>query len=437
MPEARFFGMDSVFSAPGLPFLLGSQDPEIRNEAVSNGWLTTSSALTMPFQQSRVENINVSADIEPFQDFRIKVDFKKTKTGTYQEIYQLDSIVDPRTGEVTYDYVAQNPARIGNYNISALTLRTAFAEEDAENNSEIFREFEQNRAIIQARLERENPNPGSYDLNGQDVLIPAFLAAYTGQDANDVKLSPFPKIPLPNWRVDYAGLPRLIPELSDVFLSFNISHGYISNYSVSNYTSNLLYGDESLLLLSRNVEDYPLASQINDNDQGTFAPVYIIQQVTITERFSPLIGLNVRTRSRLTGRVSYDIERSLALNMSNTQVTELNSKSININFGFTKSELTLPFRVEGRTVTLENDLTFNMGMTFKDTKTVQRKLDEESTVTNGNINFQLRPTLDYNVNEKLNIQLYFARTLNDPRVTNSFKRTTTEFGVQARFNLAQ
>lgn len=437
MPEARFFGMDSVFSAPGLPFLLGSQDPEIRNEAVSNGWLTTSSALTMPFQQSRVENINVSADIEPFQDFRIKVDFKKTKTGTYQEIYQLDSIVDPRTGEVTYDYVAQNPARIGNYNISALTLRTAFAEEDAENNSEIFREFEQNRAIIQARLESENPNPGSYDLNGQDVLIPAFLAAYTGQDANDVQLSPFPRIPLPNWRIDYAGLPRLIPELSDVFLSFNISHGYISNYSVSNYTSNLLYGDESLLLLSRNVEDYPLASQLNDNDQGTFAPVYIIQQVTITERFSPLIGLNVRTRSRLTGRISYDIERSLALNMSNTQVTELNSKSINVNFGFTKSELTLPFKMEGRTVTLENDLTFNLGMTFKDTKTVQRKLDEESTVTNGNINFQLRPTLDYNVNEKLNIQLYFARTLNDPRVTNSFKRTTTEFGVQARFNLAQ
>jgi cell surface protein SprA len=76
-------------------------------------------------------------------------------------------------------------------------------------------------------------------------------------------------------------------------------------------------------------------------------------------------------------------------------------------------------------------------MTLKDTKTVQRKLDEESTITNGNINFQLRPNVDYRVNDKLNIQLYFARTMNDPRVTNSFKRTTTEFGVQARFNLAQ
>ncbi|WPP51617.1 T9SS outer membrane translocon Sov/SprA [Catalinimonas niigatensis] len=437
LPNAVFFGMDSSFSAPGLPFLLGSQDPEIRNEAVRNGWLTTSNALTMPFQQSRVENINIRANIEPFADFRIQLDFKKTKTGTYQEIYQLDSIVDPLTGAVTFAYNGQNPARIGNYDISSFTLRTAFSQDDEENNSEIFTDFENNRAIIQARLERENPNPGSYDLNSQDVLIPSFLAAYSGQDANDVQLSPFPRIPLPNWRIDYAGLPRLIPELSDMFLSFNITHGYISNYSVSNYTSNLLYGDEDLLLLSRNVEDYPLASRLNENDQSTFAPVYIIQQVTITERFSPLIGLNVRTKGRLTGRISYDTERALALNMSNTQITELSSKAINVNFGFTKSEITLPFRVEGRSITLENDLTFNLGMSFKDTKTVQRKLDEKSTVTNGNINFQVRPTVDYRVNDKLNIQLYFARTINDPRVTNSFKRITTEFGVQARFNLAQ
>jgi len=437
MPEARFFGMDSTFSAPGLPFLLGSQDPEIRNQAVRNGWLTTSSALSMPFQQSQVENFNIRADIEPFKDFRIQLDFKKTKTGTYQEIYRLDSVVDQQTGRVSYQYNAQNPARIGNYDLTYFTMRTAFSKDDAENNSEIFREFENNRDIIKARLEGLNPNPGTYDRNSQDVLIPAFLAAYSGQDANDVKLSPFPRIPLPNWRIDYAGLPRLIPELSDVFMSFNLTHGYISNYSVSNYTSNLLYGDENLLLLSRNVEDYPIASELSENGDNTFAPVYIIQQVTITERFSPLIGLNIRTRSRLTGRISYDVERSLALNMSNTQVTELNSKSINVNFGFVKSELRLPFKVEGRSITLENDLTFNLGMTFKDTKTVQRKLDEESTVTNGNINFQFRPTMDYNINEKLNIQLYFARTINDPRVTSSFKRVTTEFGVQARFNLAQ
>jgi cell surface protein SprA len=445
MPNAYFFGMDSSFSAPGLPFLLGSQDPDIRNEAVKNGWLTTSSALTMPFQQSRVENINVRADVEPFRDFRIQVDFKKTKTGTYQEIYQLDSAgFNPLTGAPEFSYDAQNPARIGNYNITYFTMRTAFQQDDAENNSAVFREFEANREIIRSRLARLNENTGQYDINSQDVLIPAFLAAYSGQEASDIALSPFPRIPLPNWRLDYAGLPRLIEGLSDVFMSFNITHAYTSTYGVSNYTNSLLYdNDDAGLLLSNNIEDYPLASRTNDTDptipeaDRTFVPVFVIQQVVITERFSPLVGLNVRTRSGLTGRVSYNIERSLALNMSNAQLTELNSNDINVSFGFTKSEITLPFKVEGRTITLENDLTFNLSMTLKDTKTVQRKLDEENTITNGNINFQLRPTVDYRVNDKLNIQLYFARTINDPRVTNSFKRTTTEFGVQARFNLAQ
>ena len=442
MPNAYLFGMDSSFAAPGLPFLLGSQDPEIRNKAVKNGWLTTSTALTMPFQQSSVENINVRADVEPFRDFRIQLDFKKTKTATYQEIYQLDTLnLDPVTGGVEYAYDAQNPARIGNYNITYFTLRTLFAQDDAENNSEVFRQFEDNRAVIMSRLQRLNPTDKPYNQNSQDVLIPAFLAAYSDQQADQISLSPFPRIPLPNWRVDYAGLPRLLPSVGEIFSSINISHAYTSTYGVSNYTNSLLYdNNDAGLLLSSNIEDYPLATKVDPTlpeDQQALVPVYQIQQVVITERFSPLIGLNIRTKSRLTGRVSYDIERSLALNMSNAQLTELNSQAMNFTLGFTKSEITLPFRVQGRTVTLENDVTFNLSMTLKDTKTVQRKLDEESTITNGNVNFQLRPTVDYRINDKLNIQLYFARTVNDPRVTNSFKRTTTEFGVQARFNLAQ
>ncbi len=348
---------------------------------------------------------------------------------------------DIPVGNIEYAYDAQNPARIGNYNITYFTLRTAFMQDDAENNSEVFRQFEANREIILSRLERLNETDHSYNVNSQDVLIPAFLAAYSGQEANDISLSPFPRIPLPNWRLDYAGLPRLLPSLGEVFPSLNLSHAYTSTYGVSNYTNSLLYdNNDAGLLLSNNIEDYPLATRVDPTlpeDQQSLVPVYQIQQVVITERFSPLIGLNVRTRSRLTGRISYDIERSLALNMSNAQLTELNSRAVNFSMGFTKSEITLPFKMQGRTVTLENDLTFNLSMTLKDTKTVQRKLDEESTITNGNINFQLRPTVDYRVNDKLNIQLYFARTMNDPRVTNSFKRTTTEFGVQARFNLAQ
>ncbi len=427
-PTPYVFGLDDGFNAPGLPFLLGSQDPGIRSEAVENNWLV-GGKLTMPFQQNQMENIGVQANIEPFRDFRLTVDFKRTITSTYQEIFRLEG----------GNYEALNPARSGNYNISYLTIRTAFSGEDGNDNSETFQQFEANREIILGRLERENPiDTARYQRSSQDVLIPAFLAAYSGQDANNIDLSPFPTLPLPNWRVDYAGLPRLFPGLSEIFPSLTLSHAYTSNYSVSNYTNAQEYTNG--FNLSNSTTDYPLATEVNDS--SLFVPLYVVQQVTVTERFAPLVGVNIRTKGQLSGRVSYDRERSLALNMSNAQVTELQSQAVTLSLGYTKKGLKLPFRVQGRTIALDNDITFNLAMAFKDTKTVQRQLakdgeEGDNTITNGNVNFQARPTVDYRINDRLNLQLYFARTINTPRITNSFRRTTTEFGTQLRFNLAQ
>ncbi len=78
-----------------------------------------------------------------------------------------------------------------------------------------------------------------------------------------------------------------------------------------------------------------------------------------------------------------------------------------------------------------------MTFTVRDTKTVQRKIDDVSTVTNGNINYQFRPTMSYVMNNKLNLTMYFERNINQPKVSNSFNRATTAFGFQLRFSLAQ
>jgi cell surface protein SprA len=118
-------------------------------------------------------------------------------------------------------------------------------------------------------------------------------------------------------------------------------------------------------------------------------------------------------------------------------VTELNNKDVSFELGFTKNNMKLPFKAQGRTVVLKNDVTFRLNMTITDSKTIQRKIDQEGTFTNGNINFQLRPNINYAVNQKLNVQAYFERTVNEPLVSNSYKRSTTRFGVQVRFNLAQ
>ena len=429
-PSAYLFGMNDDFTAPGWDFVLGSQSTEIKNRAFENDWLARSEFLTFPFTQYKNEDLKLTANVEPFSDFRIQLAANKTVSANYQEIYRYgtDTLPDGTIQDVP---VSLSPTRTGSYNISIITIGTSFIKDDDQNNSPVFRDFESFREVIKQRLNAINP-VGEYDNNHQDVLIPAMIAAYTNKDPNTMKLNSFPKWPLPNWRLDYAGLGK-ISALADIFSSINITHAYSATYSVNNYTNSLLY--ESFIDLNNSIEDYQPAVEVNDN--GDLVPKYVISQVVISERFSPLIGINVRTKSRLTARAEYKKERNLALNMSNAQITELNSKDFSIDIGYTKDKLVLPFKWRGETLVLNNDVQFRLNFTIRDTKTIQRKIEEINTITQGNINFQLRPTIQYTVNDRLNMTLYFERNINEPRISSSFKRSTTSFGTQIRFSLAQ
>jgi len=429
-PTPFLFGLDSGWSAPGIDFILGSQSTDIKNRAVENDWLARSEFLTFPFTQYKNEDFKITGNIEPFPDLRIQIAANKTKTANYQEIFRFttDTLPDGSIGQIPATFA---PTRTGSYNITIIALATSFRKDDAENNSSTFQNFEDNREIIRDRLNALNPI-GEYNLNSQDVLIPAFLAAYTDKDPNKIALTSFPKWPLPNWRVDFAGLGK-IPALQEIFSSINLTHSYSATYSVNNYTNSLFY--EDFIDLNYPIENTRPA--VRENENGDLVPVFVISQILISERFAPLIGLNLRTKSRLTARVEYKMERNLALNMSNAQITELNSNDFSLDIGYTKNKLKLPFKIRGGTIVLDNDIQFRLNFTIRDTKTLQRKIDEINTITQGNINFQLRPTVQYTVNQRLNITLYFERNINEPRISSSFKRSTTSFGTQIRFSLAQ
>lgn len=417
----RFFGNDSSFSNPGAGFtLLGSQDADIRYRLRDAELLSRSTSLNTPFTQSVVENITLRTNAEPFRDFKIQIDARRQRIDDYQEFYRLDSA---QTG-----FVSQSPLRSGSYDISFVALATTF------KTGEVFQEFERNRSIIRSRLQAGNPASDGYGLNSQDVLIPAFIAAYSGKEASSISLSPFPKIPLPNWRVDYAGLSRL--ELfKSVFSSVNITHSYTSNYAVSNYTSSLEYGTDVLNPLQDRTA-YPRGEL--KSDSGLFIPVYVLSQVAITERFAPLIGVNVRTISKITARIEYNQERNLLLSMSSSaQFTEQTNRDIVVGIGFTKNNVRVPFKSQGKNIVLKNDLNFRCDFALRDSKTVQRTLDEGSTVTAGNLGIQLKPTINYVLNQRLNLQMYFERSINEPQISSSYRRTNTNFGFQLRYNLSQ
>jgi len=178
-----------------------------------------------------------------------------------------------------------------------------------------------------------NSNEGVYDLQSQDVMIPSFIAAYTGQDANTVELTPFPKIPIPGWRIDYSGLGNM-PALKEVFSSISLKHSYSSTYNVNNYSNSLLYQDE--LELNGWLDGYPVPT--DTNEVGVFIAPFIMSQIIIQERYAPLIGISVRTKSRITASIDYKKERNLGLNLSNSQITELNSNDLAVTFGLQKLE---------------------------------------------------------------------------------------------------
>ncbi len=429
---AFLFGLDSAFDAPGWGFILGSQNPNIRREAAQKDWLITNQRLTTPFSQTANENLSFKAQIEPVRDLKIQIDAKKNKSSTFQEIFRFDDrSLETDTIDNINGFVSLTPSRIGQYSISYPVIKTAFISDDLDNNSPVFQNFEDYREIIARRLTAASGL--EYSLNSQDVLITAFQAAYSDRDPETIEINPFPRTPLPNWRVDYSGLSR-IKVLSEVFSSISITHAYQSSYDVSNYSSSLLY-NEQFLEINNDIEDYPLLpAPSSENDQ--IVPIYIVGQVGIRETFAPLIGLSIRTKSRVTARAEFKKERAILLNLNNAQVTEQRSSDFSFEFGLTKNNFKVPFRIQGRTVRLKNDLTFRFNFTLRNSKTVQRKIAEINTVTSGNFNIQFRPTLSYVLNQRLNIQVYFERNVNEPRVSNSFKRSNTGFGTQVRFSLS-
>lgn len=419
LPKARIMGVDThEGNAPGWDFVAGDQDLEsLKEDLVANEWYSRSSAQNQPLVQTRDERLDLKSLIEPFNDFRVNLTAKYSSSRNYSEIFVIEQ--DPTGDEFG---VSNAPVVSGSLSMSYIAINTAFSDPN-----EVFQQFERNRSIIRSRRQFEG---NQYNINSQEVLIPAFMAAYSGEDANSINLSNAPKIPLPNWRIDYSGLTKM-KAVRKLFSSVSLSHGYVSTYDIVNYTSSLEYGPSSIDRMS----DINEQGSLTDSASNTI-PKFVINQVAITEKFAPLIGINIRTKSRMSYRFDYNRSRTMDLNMSNTQVTDVFSQDFVFGFGWSKKDLRLPIRREGARITLKNDVTFKLDITIRETQTVQRQLEGTQTVTAGNWNFQLKPNISYQVNNRVNIQIFFERTINEPKISSSFTRKTTAAGFRLRFNLS-
>lgn len=176
-----------------------------------------------------------------------------------------------------------------------------------------------------------DPTIGAVDKYSADVMIPAFLNAYTSMGGNGLKIFPGLRSMLPNWTIRYSGLSRL-PFFQDVFKSVNINHSYKSIFAIGSYQSYSTWQEymNGLGFIADATTGVPIPSSM-----------YNIAQVSINEAFSPLLGIDVTMLNNLTARLEYRQTRVLSLSMTSVQINEATSEDWVLGLGYRINNLNL------------------------------------------------------------------------------------------------
>ena len=422
LPKSTLFGEDPSFGSPGLGFLLGSQ-ADIRQKAVDYGWITTDTLQNQLYVKSYNQDMHFNGTLEPIPGLRIVLTAFRTQDHTYQSNFKYLP--------TTNSFENLSPVITGDYSVSYFTLATAFSKTSGINNtSAVYENFLSDRAVISQRLGRTNPNStgavtagyaDGYGPNSQDVLVPAFLAAYTGKDPSKSSLSQFPDIPIPNWQITYGGLSK-IPFIADIFQSFDLKHAYSSTYNVGGYTTLLQYTESDGSASARDV----------NND---FLPLYQFSQITIFEQFAPLLGVDMRFKNNVTANFSYAQSRALSLSLLNSQLAQQNENDVIFGFGYKTKNFRFPFGLF-KNVILKNDLTFNVTFDLRNTKTlIYEPQVLAAQVSSGAQNITYRPEIDYSISQRFTMSIFYDSNITRPYTSQTFTTSFTNFGFNLKLLL--
>ena len=445
-PQAGFMGQQRFndMYAPGFDFAFGGFTDDFVEKAKGNGWLSNDTSVVQPATRAKTSDLDIKLVVEPFPGFKIQVNGKRYEAQSSSIIYSYDQLQENMTGS---------------FNITQVAIGTAFQRiGTADDNfaSETFSQFLNNRDVINSRVQQQYdgivyPNTGFIptNLRGKpyekshgrianntaDVLVPAFLAAYTGRDASNVGLNPFLGLLniLPNWSVTFDGLGRL-PWMRDHFKSVNLTHAYTCKYAIGSYSSfstwvPALDLDNKQVGFVRDVAtDNPIPSS-----------AYDISSVTLTENFSPLIGLNMTMKNSLSAKVEYRKQRNISLNVNSVQITEGHTDEFVIGAGYTIKDLNfITKNRDGGQKKVSNDLKLNVDVSYKDIKTLLRKVEEGITqASSGNKVFGIKISADYVLSQKINLQLFYDHQGTTPLISSSYPIKADNVGINIKLMLTR
>jgi cell surface protein SprA len=445
MPQTKYMGMESYDNtlAPGWPFIFGFSDLKFFNKALSRGWISTDTLLNTPATYSTSQTVSLRSQVEPFPGLRIDL----TADRRYNEAVSAYYIAD-KNGN--FPDSLRNRMITGNFTISVISWGTAFEKISKNNNyvSPTFEAFKRNTIIISERRAqaRESADPlynpeidpltgnpvdgpykSGYGETSREVLIPAFIAAYTKTDPNKVSLEAFPSFlhMMPNWRINFDGLSK-IPFIQSVFRSVNISHQYRSTYSIGSFTTNLNYAPDA--------SGFSNMRDLQDN----YVTQYEMDVVTINEQFSPLINVDLNWKNSLTTRIEWNKSRTVSLNLTSNEIADARSDELVIGAGYRFDNVKIIIHTAGAQKAMKSDLNVRLDFSIRDNKTLARKLIEDvNQPVVGQKVFTIGANADYKLSDRFDLQIFADRTTNNPFVASTFPTANTNFGFSLKFTLVQ
>jgi cell surface protein SprA len=413
---------------PTIGFVFGSQS-DVRFEAARNGWLTNFNEFNEQYIRRTNKQLNITATAQPIKDLTIDLIADRQFSESSQENFDIQKW---KNGEAA---LVNN---LGSFSISTVMIGTAFGKSD-EFDSKNFEQFKQNRITIANRIESDRGNkstgvdaegfPERYSKTQQDVLLPAFFAAYTGQDANRVNLDVFRKIPIPNWNVKYTGLMKN-KWFKKKFKRFSVSHGYRSAYSINSFQSNLEKENGSF-------RDIDLSVNAIDRDvaDGDLLSDLILNNVVLTDQFNPLVRLDFEMKNSVSVLAEVRSDRMLSLSLDNNLLTENNGKEYTVGLGYRIKDVKFVTNIGGQKTRLKGDLNLKADVTLRDNLTIIRNLDiDNNQITSGQNLLSIKFTADYALSKNLNALFFYDHSFSQFAVSTAFPQTTINTGFTLRYN---
>ena len=426
--QAGYAGGSSFFDqfnnpdqTPDIGYRLGFLDTIPNRQLIKNP--EENSAIQLPANRSRSDNVSLSTKINPFKNLSIDLswqaqwDEKRSETITLSEMNEISSVITSN-GNVSSSVWAFGP---GYRSLFETQLQTAFDDMSFVDNS----------------ISDSLGNADGRTILERSTVQEDFLAAYLG-NSRVIDSRGFIPFPLPNWKVNLTGVENLLPFINRFMQRATLSHSYSGSYRMG-WARNNDAGAE----LSRSIGSYTV---------DYIKPEYEPNSVNIEQRFSPFAQLSITWTNGLRTQIGYDVSRLTSFALSNFQVTEKNSKGVKFSVNYTIKNFRIPFLFAATNnvdITLNGSLIDDLEESFLLDTDLTNALNVGSEeivrdptqyeTTEPRISGQKRingsVVLGYRFSSTLQVNLDYTFSQIDPKSTRTFRRTTHDIRFNIRINI--